>query len=78
MWQFIKNLLKPPTRKPIVGELWHLPRRKGDNPFKRKEFCYVEILDIKEDWVQYRFVGASIEFELPIETFINVYKPDVT
>jgi hypothetical protein len=78
MWQFIKNLVKPPTRKPIVGEIWYLPHIKGTNPFKCKESYHVEILAIKEDWVQYGIVGALLKFELPIKTFIYVYKPNET
>ena len=75
MIDFIKQVLGiKPERIPVAGEYWVA---KGlDDPFPKKEYTSVKILDVKEGWVRYDFGGNIFRDErLRLHSFLYCYQP---
>lgn len=59
--------MKKPMRMLIVGDTWVL---NNECPF---EGLKVEILSLKDDWVQYRFESHPTKWNLPQKDFKRMY-----
>lgn len=47
-------------RKPVPGEIWRAKPSKPADPFSAKPEQKVEILDVRQGWVRYRWLGAAL------------------
>jgi len=76
MWPFTKKPTIPPheIKLPKIGEKWYLKADDGD-PWGRKDYEPVTILDVKDSWVRYKFPGHMFQDErMKMSTFVRIYQ----
>lgn len=73
--KILNFLLLPKKPDPIPGEHYMLFENES-NPFRNKNGPMVEIIDIKNGWVKYRFFGISLfqNESMKIDIFHSCYK----
>ena len=66
----------PTTKSPIQGEIWKfVPIGAGVNPFAKSSH-EVEVLEVLNKWVRYRFVGTTMwqNESMRIDSFRKCYQ----
>jgi hypothetical protein len=78
MFEFLRDLFSPivssPSPQPKVSEKWSLKQTDGD-PWSRKKYDPVTIIDVKDGWVKYSMGGSFFDDErMEIKTFVKIYE----
>jgi hypothetical protein len=61
-------------RVPSIGEIYAL---YSESPFDNNPQHVVEVTDIRDGWVQYRYVGNDRRSSMRISSFLMVYELEV-
>jgi hypothetical protein len=61
-------------RVPSIGEVYAL---YSESPFDNNPQHVVEVTDIRDGWVQYRYVGNDHRSSMRISSFVMVYELEV-
>ena len=59
------------VRRPQIGEIWC---DKGASPWDTDR--RVTVVDLKDGWVRYEFLGAVNKCALTESDFLHIYRPD--
>lgn len=68
-----KDKKPDPTPDPVAGEQWRMTNLGPVNPFKGEQLFVVDVIEVRQGWVQYRFEGTRTFSERPIPYFKSIY-----
>lgn len=67
----------PIYRKPKPGEVWMYKQKKTRDPWGCESGHKVEVLDVREGWVRYKFAGSTLwtDEHQKMKSFVYCYAP---